>query len=185
MDDDIEPSQSGQPSRSAIPAHLMSYLEFHRVDAEILIPGVPMPTVPLAAAAIGVAEARILKSLIFATADRRLVLAIVAGPARVDRTRLAAAAGLPHLRLADPATVLAATGYPAGGVAPIAHITPIPVIIDVGAASLDVAYGGAGIEEALIRIAPTDIIQLTNAIVADITRDDLPTPVAAAPPHTP
>ncbi len=172
-------------SRDAIPQHLISYIETHHVDAEILMPGVPMPTVPLAAAAIGVAESRILKSLVFATTDGRLVLAIVAGPARVDRARLAAAAGLPSLRLADPAVVLAATGYPAGGVAPIAHLTPIPVIVDTEAAALDIAYGGAGIEEALLRIAPADIVRLTNATIAAITRSEPSAPVAIAAPNTP
>lgn len=148
---------------------LLAYIAAHQVDAEILTPGVPMPTVPTAAAAIGVPEDRILKSLVFATDDGRLVLGIAASPARIDRSRLARAAGLPRLRLADTGVVLAATGFPAGGVAPIAHATPLPVVIDRVAASLDVAYGGAGTEDALVRIAPADIIRLTGAVVADIT----------------
>ncbi len=185
MDDaDAQPERDAETT-GAIPTHLAAYIEIHRVDAEILMPGVPMPTVPLATAAIGVAEPRILKTLVFVTKDGRLVLAIVAGSARVDRALLAASAGLPPLRLADPAIVLAATGYPAGGVAPIAHLTPIPVIVDTEAAALDAAYGGAGTDPALLRIAPADIVRLTNAKIAAITRSDAPVPVAEAAPNTP
>lgn len=148
---------------------LRQYIADNRLDADILVPGVPMPTVPLAAAAIGVGVERILKTLVFSTEDGRLVVAIAAGTGRVDRNRLGRAAGLPGLRLADPATVLAATGFPAGGVAPIAHRTKLPVFIDERAASLDVVFGGAGTELGLVRLSPADIIQLTNATVAPIT----------------
>ncbi len=105
----------------------------------------------------------------FAAPDGQLVLAIAAGPARIDRGLLADAAGLPKLKLADATVVQESTGFPAGGVAPIGHLTPLRVILDEGAAALDVAYGGAGTEHGLLRIAPVDIIRLTGAIVAQIT----------------
>ncbi len=157
------------PMKFSIPPRLTAYIKMHDLDADIVSTGLPMPTVSLAAAAIRVPEMQILKSLVFTTKHGDLVLAIAAGPARIDRDRLAAAAGLTTLRLATPDEVLAATGYPAGGVAPIAHATTIPVVIDQVAASLDVAYGGAGTEDSLIRIAPADIVRLTGATVADIT----------------
>lgn len=146
----------------------MAYLREVGVDADLLTPGVPMPTVPLAAAAIGVAEDRIIKSLLFRDSRGELVLAIASGTARIDRALLAAATGLDRPRLADPATVLAATGFPAGGVAPVAHATPVRVVIDRRAAALDVVYGGGGTEDALLRISPRDIIRLTGAEVVDI-----------------
>lgn len=152
-----------------VPAHLLAYIAAHGLDAEILAPGLPMPTVPLAAAAIGVPEAHILKSLLFVAADGRLVLAVAAGVSRVDRAILGAVAGLPGLRLAGPDLVRSATGYPAGGVAPIAHATPLPVVVDTAAAALPVTYGGAGTEDALLRIRPADIVRLTDAVVASIT----------------
>src|SRR5215216_2942034 len=129
-----------------VPAHLLAYIADNGIDAEILVPGVPMPTVPLAAAAIGVSEVAILKSLVFTAPDGQLVLAIAAGPARIDRQRLAEAVALPKLKLADPSVVQEATGFPAGGVAPIGHRTPLTVVLDQGAAALGIAYGGAGTE---------------------------------------
>ncbi|MEA2524754.1 MAG: hypothetical protein QOF73_1981 [Thermomicrobiales bacterium] len=147
---------------------LLAFLHERGVDAELLSPGVPMPTVPLAAAAIGVAEAQIIKSLLFRDGRGELVLAIASGTARIDRGLLTAATGLDRPRLADPATVLAATGFPAGGVAPVGHAMPVRVVIDRRAAMLEVVYGGGGTEDVLLRISPRDIIRLTHAEVVDI-----------------
>jgi prolyl-tRNA editing enzyme YbaK/EbsC (Cys-tRNA(Pro) deacylase) len=165
---------SDTPSRSpaAIAEALVASLRDAGVDAELLAPGVPMPTVPLAAAAIGVREEQIVKSLLFCDKSGRCVLAIASGTARIDRARLAAVTGLDRPRLADPATVLAVTGFPAGGVAPVGHATDLRVVIDRRAAALDVVYGGGGSEETLLRISPREIIRLTNAETVDIVALD-------------
>jgi len=164
-----EPSQTSAtvPTSEA----LVAYLRERGVEAELLSPGVPMPTVPLAAAAIGVAEDRIIKSLLFRDSRGELVLAIASGTARIDRGLLATATGLDRPRLADPATVLAVTGFPAGGVSPVAHATPVRVVIDRRAAALDVVYGGGGSEDVLLKISPRDIIRLTGAEIVDIAAE--------------
>lgn len=154
--------------RRAAMAALLTYLEEHGVEAELVAPGVPMPTVTLAAAAIGAREEQILKSLLFRGRDGRLVLAIAAGTGKVDRELLAMVTGMDRPRLADAATVLAETGFPAGGVAPVGHRTRLEVVIDRRAAALDIAYGGGGTEDALLRIRPSDIVRLTGARVVDI-----------------
>jgi Cys-tRNA(Pro) deacylase len=150
---------------------LLAYLRERGVESALLAPGVPMPTVPLAAAAIGVNEEHIIKSLLFRDSRGDLVLAIASGTARIDRALLATATGLDRPRLADPATVLAATGYAAGGVAPVGHATPVRVVIDRRAADLEVVYGGGGTEDVLLRISPRDIIRLTGAEIVDITSE--------------
>lgn len=147
---------------------LRTYLAAADVVADVVAPGVPMPTVPLAAAAIGVREEQIIKSVLFKDRSGKVVLAIASGTVRIDRLRLAQITELPGLKLADAVTVLTATGYPAGGVAPIGHATQFPVVIDRRVMDLDTVYGGAGSEETLLRIAPIDIERLTGAVVADI-----------------
>ncbi len=128
-----------------------------------------MPTVPLAAAAIGARTEQILKSLLFQDqATGRLVLAIASGTGRIDRVRLGAIVGLDRLRLATPDVVLAATGFPAGGVPPIGHARHLPVVMDHRAAALDVAYGGGGADALLLRVRPADVLRVTDGIVADI-----------------
>lgn len=155
-------------SDEAAPSHLLQFLEHHALDYEIVAPGVPMPTVPAAAAAIGVGVEQILKTLLFQDRDGGFVVAIACGTGRVDRARLAAVAGYGKLRVADSADVLRITGYPAGGVAPLALPHHLPVIVDSAVMVLPVAWGGAGREELLLRVVPADIVRLNSASVAEI-----------------
>jgi Cys-tRNA(Pro) deacylase len=154
------------------PPQLLAFLAEHRIEAEFLAPGVPMPTVIAAAVAIGVSEDRILKTLLFRDELGRYVVAIANGTGRVSPTRLAEASGLGLPRAASPASVLAVTGYPAGGVAPIGLPGDLPVILDQGVAKLPMVFAGGGRENLLLRLDPADIIRLNRAIVARIVDGD-------------
>lgn len=154
---------------TSIGERLIAFLRKQAIAAELIEPGVPMPTVPLAAAAIGVEEAQIIKSLLFRDVTGGCVLAIASGTARIDRQLLSNASGLVKLRLADPETVRAVTGFPAGGVSPVGHATAVPVVIDRRATELETVYGGGGTEDVLLQIRTSDIIRITNATIADIT----------------
>lgn len=157
-------------SEKTAPPHLLAFLDEHRVDHEIVAPGVPMPTVPDAAAAIGVSVGQILKTLLFQDREGGFVVAIACGTGRVDRTLLAAVTGSGKLRVADAPAVLQVTGYPAGGVAPLGLPAQLSVVVDSAVMALPFAWGGAGREELLLRIAPADIVRLNNATVAEIVR---------------
>lgn len=146
---------------------LMAFLRQHGCVAELVDPGVPMPTVALAAA-IGVEPSRILKSLLFIDGSGAAVLAIASGLGKINRVRLAFQASTGPLKLADADTVLRVTGFAIGGVAPVGHAEPIPVIIDNRVMALPDAFGGGGGENVLLRITPADIKRLTNGQVADI-----------------
>lgn len=138
------------------------------VAADAIAPGVPMPTVASAAAAAGVPEREIVKSLLFTDRDGGLVMAVANGTGRVDRHRLAESVGCGPLSMADAATVLRATGYVAGGVAPVFHAEPFPVVIDTGVMAEAVVHCGSGSEDVLLRMSPADIARLSGAVVADI-----------------
>ncbi len=155
-------------SEETAPPHLLAFLAEHGVDHEIVAPGVPMPTVPAAAAAMGVGVEQILKTLLFDDRNGGFVVAIACGTGRVDRARLAAVSGSGKLRVADAPDVLRVTGFPAGGVAPLALPPDLQVIVDSAVIELKVAWGGAGREELLLRVAPSDIVRLNNATVAEI-----------------
>lgn len=131
-------------------------------------PGVAMPTVAAAAAAIDAPEAAIVKTIVFEAPDGSHVAAVAAGRTRIDRRKLASVAGKQSLAVADPKTVLRITGFPVGGVAPVGHATRIPVVVDVGVISLAQVWGGGGDENLLLCLAPKDIVQLSAANVADI-----------------
>ncbi len=151
------------------PSQLRAYLLENGIDATFVAPGVPMPTVSLAAQAIGEPEDSILKTLVFVDESGKFLVVIANGTRRIDRDRLARAAMIQKPRPAKPADVLAVTGYPAGGVAPFGFPAPIRVIVDSATAELNVAYGGGGQEHVLLRVRVSDVIRCNNAVVADIT----------------
>lgn len=150
------------------PPHLVEFLATHGIDAQFIAPGVPMPTVPAAAAAIGASEEQILKTVLFGNRSGAYVVAVASGPRRIDRGLLGEVAGVAGLRVASPAEVLAITGFPAGGVSPVGLPTALNVVIDTAVTSLPIAFGGGGREDLLLQIHPQDIVRVNQATVATI-----------------
>ena len=160
------------PPAVGAPAHLLTFLQRHAVDFELLAPGVPMPTVLAAAAAIGVRPELILKTLLFAGEDSSYVVAIANGTRRISPHLLSAASGIARPRPARPDVVFDVTGYPAGGVAPVGLPEGLQVVVDQNVAALPVAYGGGGQDHLLLRLPPAEIIRLNGARTAQIVGDD-------------
>ena len=152
------------------PLDLADFIEAQGLEAEIISPGVPMPTVDAAAAALGVEPERIFKSILFQAKDGRCAMAVASGKARVDAAKLAAATGLVKLRLASPEVALEVTGYPAGGTPPIGHRQRFPIVVDKGVAAQESGWAGGGRKELMVRIRSADIVRLTGAQVADVVQ---------------
>jgi prolyl-tRNA editing enzyme YbaK/EbsC (Cys-tRNA(Pro) deacylase) len=150
------------------PTALVAWLTELGVETELLEPGTPMPTVELAAAAIGARPEQIVKTLLFRGRGGQLARVIASGPRRIDREKLVAVTGLDRPKLAPPEIVLEATGWPAGGVAPVGSPQPIPTYIDESVTEWDFVFGGGGTELTLIRINPVEIIRLTGATVCRV-----------------
>lgn len=138
--------------------------------AAALIPmTVDTPTVPAAAAALGVPTAQIIKSLLFVIGGEPH-LVIACGDALVDRRILADRFGVgkKQVKLATAAAVLTRLGYPAGGVPPFGHVTRVPVLLDRSVARWDVVYGGGGDDRTMLRLTPAELLRVTNAAWIDL-----------------
>ena len=122
-----------------------------------------------AAAAIGCTVAEIAKSLIFRAADGRPVLVIASGTNRVDERKVRALLGQ-KIERADADFVRDATGYAIGGVPPVAHATAPIVLIDSDLERFPHVWAAAGTPNAVFRIAPADLIRLSDGRVADVAR---------------
>jgi Cys-tRNA(Pro)/Cys-tRNA(Cys) deacylase len=120
-----------------------------------------------AAEALGVAPARIFKTLI-ASVDGRLVCAVVPVAGRLDVKALAAAVGGKRAELADPAAAQRATGYVLGGISPLGHRSRMPVVLDESAQGFETVFVSAGRRGLQVELAPQDLIRLTTATVAAI-----------------
>jgi Cys-tRNA(Pro) deacylase len=122
-----------------------------------------------AAAAIGVAQGQIVKSLVF-TVDDRPVLALVGGDRQVDEAKLAAAAGGRVSRRPDADLVRSVTGFPVGGVPPFGHSTMLPVFIDPGLLDYDEVWAAAGTPHVNFPIDPRQLAHVTGGRVTDVGR---------------
>ncbi len=151
------------------PDDLAAYLAAHGIRGEVLRLSRPTPTVTAAAEVMGVSPEQILKTVVFMVADRP-VLVIARGLGRIDTRALARQLGVPRkaIRVAKPAEVLEATGYPAGGVPPVGHRRALPILVDRQVLGLPLAYAGGGAVSALLRIAPADLLAATRATVVDV-----------------
>jgi len=148
---------------------LAAFVANANIDAAVLYPDGPTATVAEAAATLDVPSTRIVKSLLFASQGGEYLLVVASGEAKIDRQRLAEIAGLPKLKLASPATVLAVTGCAVGGMPPVGHGESLPVIVDRAVLDEPVVYGGGGRIDAILRILPEDIVRLNQAILAEVT----------------
>ncbi len=153
------------------PEDLALFIRAHDLEAEIVAPGVPMPTVGTAAAAMGVAPEQIFKSILFQARDGRCVLVVASGNERIDVPRVETLTGLRGLQLAKPGVARAVTGYSPGGTPPVGHREPVPVLVDTRVAAQEWGYAGAGRPELLVKIKSADIIRLSHGTVHDVVQN--------------
>ena len=146
------------------PADLDRFIAESGIAAELTPMRADTPTVPAAAAALGVTPGQIIKSLLFLVRDEP-VLVIASGDSPVDRRVLAERFGVgkKQVRLADAETVLRITGYAVGGVPPFGHAAAVLVLLDRAVSAHDAVWGGGGDDHTLLRIAPAELARVTNA----------------------
>lgn len=124
-------------------------------------------TVAEAAAALGVEEGQIAKSLVF-VADGRPVLAVLSGVDRLDPERLGHHLGAGKVDRADADLVRAATGFPIGGVSPVGHHGALYVVVDRALAAFDVVWAAAGTPHAVFATSFAELLAVTGGEAADV-----------------
>ena len=148
---------------SMTPADLARYIARNNIDAELITNIGHTPTVPMAAAALGVDVDRILKTLLFYIGGKPYVV-INHGLGLVSTKVLAAHFGIGkrQVKLARPQQVLAETGYAVGGVPPIGHRNSLPVLMAQSILDYDIIFGGGGDDKTMLRIATSELLRLLN-----------------------
>lgn len=148
------------------PNDLEAFIRARGIAAALLRDVGDTPTVTDAAEVLGVPAEQVVKTLLFLV-DGRPVVFITNGPARVDERLLAQhfGVGRKKVKIADPDTVLSLTGYPAGGVPPFGHRSPLPVLVDARILEHPVVYGGGGDDRTMLRVTPGEIVRVTKAKV--------------------
>jgi Cys-tRNA(Pro) deacylase len=143
-------------------------------DASLPIAVVRFPqetrTAEDAARAVGCEVAQIVKSLVFVT-DGKPLVALVSGADRLDPRRLAAAMGASDVRRASGDEVRSATGYAIGGVPPIGHVQPLPILIDRNLLTHATVWAAAGLPDAVFEVDPRALMAATGARAENLAAD--------------
>lgn len=125
-------------------------------------------TVAEAALALGVAPARIAKTLALRIGDR-VVLVVARGDARLDNQKAKSALG-GKPRMLDPDQTLAVTSHPVGGVSPFGLPSPLPVYCDVSLRGFATVFPAAGSLNSSVEVAPERMAALLDAEWVDVCR---------------
>lgn len=114
----------------------------------------------------------LLKTVVFKIAGGGWALATLHGGDRVDFRALADALGVKRadLRQASAEEIMATLGVEIGGVSPIPTIEGIARVFDQRCAAFDVIYCGTGLASQTLEIRPADLLAITGASVACISR---------------
>jgi Cys-tRNA(Pro)/Cys-tRNA(Cys) deacylase len=123
-----------------------------------------------AAAALGVAAERVLKTLIVVVDGSAAAAAVLPVDHQLDLKAAAGALGGKRADLAPERDAERLTGYVVGGISPLGQRRKLPTVVDASALDHPPLYVRGGRRGLEIELAPGDLIRLTAAAVAPIRR---------------
>ena len=126
-------------------------------------------TVPLAALAVGVVEARIAKTLSFRAADGGAQLVVCAGDARIDNPKYKARFGT-KARMLTAEEAQQETGHAIGGVCPFLVKEGVRVYLDASMKLFDTIYPACGSANSAVKLTPEELAQLSGGEWVDVCK---------------
>jgi prolyl-tRNA editing enzyme YbaK/EbsC (Cys-tRNA(Pro) deacylase) len=144
-----------------------AWLAEHAPDLRLIEAHATTATVDDAARALGVAPARIAKTL--AVRAGEVFLLVTRGDARLDNGKAKARFGA-RPRMLGAEETLALTGHPVGGVCPFGLATPLPVYLDVSLRGFDLVYPAAGSLNSSVEVSPGRLAELVATGWVDLCR---------------
>jgi prolyl-tRNA editing enzyme YbaK/EbsC (Cys-tRNA(Pro) deacylase) len=133
------------------------------LECEVVVLSDSARTAAEAAAAVGVAQGAIVKSLVFRDRDGEPLLVLVSGDNRCDE-------GLLGVSRADAGFVRAQTGYAIGGVPPLGHPAPLHTIVDEQLGRFETVWAAAGTPHAVFPVSFEELVRVTGGEVRPIAR---------------
>ena len=121
-----------------------------------------------AAESLGCEVGAIVKSLVL-RADNSFLICLVAGDKRCSLNKLKKLIGKKDVRMADAEQVKSQTGFSIGGVAPVAHLNRLDVLIDKSLGRFNDVFGAAGHPNCIFKIGYSQLIKITNGSEKEIS----------------
>jgi len=147
-------------------AKVQAWLDRFGLQLEVLELAQSTRTAQEAADAVGCELAQIVKSLVFRMEEKPLLF-LVSGKNRLDVQKVEKTLGIKLVK-ADAEFVREKTGFPIGGVPPVAHTTPMEVFIDRDLLEYEEVWAAAGTPHAVFRIKSNDLPKITNGSVIEV-----------------
>jgi Cys-tRNA(Pro) deacylase len=148
-------------------AEVRQFLEAHGLKTQIRSFDDSTENAFLAAQALGVEQGQIVKSVLFLT-DGEPVLVLMSGDMNVHNKKLKKLVGAKKVKMADPESVVALTGYQVGAVPPIAHRQSIATYLDESLKRFSTIYPAAGTTSNMFPTTFEELSALTKAEIVDV-----------------
>ena len=121
-----------------------------------------------AAESLGCEVGAIVKSLVF-RADDTFLICLVAGDKRCSLNKLKKVISKKDVCMANADEVKSNTGFSIGGVAPIAHLKKLNILIDQSLGRFQSVFAAAGHPNSIFKIEYNQLVQMTKGEVKEIT----------------
>ena len=110
----------------------------------------------------------IVKSLLFRTVNS-YILCLVAGDKRCSLNKLKKVINKKDVCMANAEEVKTNTGFSIGGVAPIAHLKKLNILIDQSLGRFQSVFAAAGHPNSIFKIEYNKLVQMTKGEIKEIT----------------
>ena len=121
-----------------------------------------------AAESLGCEVGAIVKSLVF-RADDTFLICLVSGDKRCSLNKLKKIISKKDVCMANADEVKSNTGFSIGGVAPIAHLKKLNILIDQSLGRFQSVFAAAGHPNSIFKIEYNQLVQMTKGEVKEIT----------------
>jgi len=121
-----------------------------------------------AAESLGCEVGAIVKSLVF-RADDIFLICLIAGDKRCSLNKLKKVIIKKDVCMANANEVKVHTGFSIGGVAPIAHLKKLNILIDQSLGRFESIFAAAGHPNSIFKIKYNQLVQMTKGEVKEIT----------------
>ena len=134
---------------------------------KILILDTTARTAKDAAKSLGCEVGAIVKSLVF-RADDTFLICLVAGDKRCSLNKLKKVINKKDVCMANADEVKTNTGFSIGGVAPIAHLKKLNILIDKSLGRFQSVFAAAGHPNSIFKIEYNQLVQMAKGEVKEI-----------------
>ena len=135
---------------------------------KVLVLDTTAKTANVAANSLKCEVGAIVKSLLF-KADVSFLICLIAGDTRCSLNKLKKILQKKDVSMANADEVKAATGFSIGGVAPVAYITNLDILIDKSLSRFQYVFGAAGHPNCVFKITYNQLIKITNGSEKEIS----------------